>query len=171
MGQAEYLDKGENPRCVVTSLPGETRPAQRLYEELYGARGERENRLKEQPLYLFAERTSTAYRRSQQLRLDCSSVAYLLVQAWRRRGRAGTEMARAQCQTIRLQLLKIGAPIRIPVRHVGVSRSGGYPYTYLFAPVYAHLQRVPVRRCCHHTPTHTESFPDRRRLPQRCAQG
>ena len=147
VGKAEVLEKGENPRFVVTSLPGETMPAQRLYEELYCARGEMENRIKEQQLYLFADRTSTAYLRSNQLRLYFSAVAYLLVQALRRLGLQGTEMARAQCQTIRLKLLKIGAQIRITVRNVWVSLSGSYPYASLFAPVYANLQRVPVMRC------------------------
>lgn len=146
VGKAEVLGKGENPRFVVTSLPGERWPAQRLYEELYCARGEMENRIKEQQLPLFADRTSTAYLRSNQLRLYFSSVAYLLLQALRRLGLAGTEMARAQCQTIRLKLLKIGAQIRITVRKIGVSLAGGYPYAGLFAPVYVNLQRAPAMR-------------------------
>lgn len=147
VGKAEVLEKGENPRFVVTSLPEEVWPAQKLYEKLYCARGERENRIQEQQLYLFADRTSTALLRSNQLRLYFSSVAYLLLQALRRLGLAGTEMARAQCQTMRLQLLKIGAQIRITVRRVWVSLAGGYPYAALFAQVYAHLQRAPAMRC------------------------
>ena len=147
VGKAEVLEKGENPRFVVTSLPEEVWPAQRLYEELYCGRGEMENRIKEQQLYLFADRTSTAFLRSNQLRLYFSAVAYLLLQALRRLGLAGTEMARAQCQTIRLKLLKIGAQIRITVRKVLVSLAGGYPYAALFAQVYAHLQRAPTLRC------------------------
>ena len=106
-----------------------------------------ENRIKEQQLYLFADRTSTAYLRSNQLRLYFSSVAYLLLQALRRWGLQGTEMARAQCHTIRLKLLKIGAQIRITVRKVWVSLSGSYPYVGLFTQVWAHLQRAPVMRC------------------------
>ena len=147
VGKAEVLEKGENPRFVVTSLPEEVWPAQQLYEELYCGRGEMENRIKEQQLYLFADRTSTAFLRSNQLRLYFSAVAYLLLQALRRLGLAGTEMARAQCQTIRLQLLKIGAQIRITVRKVWVSLAGGYPYAGVFAQVYAHLQRAPTLRC------------------------
>jgi len=147
VGQAEVLEKGENPRFVVTSLPEEVWPAQRLYEELYCGRGEMENRIKEQQLYLFADRTSTAFLRSNQLRLYFSAVAYLLLQALRRLGLAGTEMARAQGQTIRLKLLKIGAQIRITVRKVWVSLAGGYPYAGLFAQVYANLQRTPTLRC------------------------
>jgi len=147
VGKAEVLEKGENPRFVVTSLAEELWPAQRLYEELYCGRGEMENRIKEQQLHLFADRTSTAFLRSNQLRLYFSAVAYLLLQALRRLGLAGTEMARAQCQTMRLKLLKIGAHIRITVRKVWVSWAGGYPYARLFAQVYAHLQRAPALRC------------------------
>ena len=147
VGQAEVLEKGENPRFVVTSLPEEGWPAQKLYEELYCGRGEMENRIKEQQLYLFADRTSTALLRSNQLRLYFSSVAYLLLQALRRLGLAGTEMARAQCRTLRLKLLQSGAQIRITVRKVWVSLAGGYPYAGLFAQVYANLQRAPTMRC------------------------
>ncbi|HZD92894.1 MAG TPA: IS1380 family transposase, partial [Candidatus Sulfotelmatobacter sp.] len=127
VAKAEHLEKGENPRFVVTSLTAAEWPAPALYEELYCARGEMENRIKEQ-LMLFADRTSTAYLRSNQLRLYFSSVAYMLLQMLRRLGLAGTELAKAQCATIRLKLLKIGALIRISVRKVWVSLAGGYPY-------------------------------------------
>jgi hypothetical protein len=144
VAKAEYLEKGANPRFVVTSLPHEEWAAQPLYEELYCARGEMENRIKEQ-LMLFADRTSTAYLRSNQIRLYFSSVAYLLMQALRRLGLQGTEWAKAQCTTLRLKLLKIGALIRITVRKVWVSMAGGYPSAERFRQVYARLQAVPPR--------------------------
>jgi len=144
VAKAEHLEKGANPRFVVTSLPSAEWAAQALYEELYCARGEMENRIKEQ-LMLFADRTSTAYLRSNQIRLYFSSVAYLLMQALRRLGLQGTEMAKAQCTTLRLKLLKTGALIRITVRKVWVSMAGGYPYAERFRQVYARLQAVPLR--------------------------
>jgi len=144
VAKAEHLEKGENPRFVVTSLVAEEWPTPALYEELYCARGEMENRIKEQ-LMLFADRTSTAYLRSNQLRLYFSSVAYVLLQMLRRVGLAGTELARAQCATIRLKLLKIGARIRISVRKVWVSLAGGYPYVALFRQVHEKLCAVPLK--------------------------
>src|SRR5713101_7568125 len=144
VAKAEHLEKGENPRFVVTSLTAKERPAPALYEELYCARGEMENRIKEQ-LMLFADRTSTAYLRSNQLRLYFSSVAYMLLQMLRRLGLAGTELAKAQCATIRLKLLKIGALIRISVRKVWVSLAGGYPYVALFRQVHEKLCAVPLK--------------------------
>jgi hypothetical protein len=143
VGKAEHLEKGSNPRFVVTSLVAETWEARRLYEELYCARGEMENRIKEQ-LSLFADRTSTAFLRSNQTRLYFSSVAYLLMEALRRLGLKQTELAEAQCVTIRLKLLKIGALIRITVRKVWVSLAGGYPHQDLFAQVYAELRAAPL---------------------------
>jgi hypothetical protein len=144
VAKAEHLEKGANPRFVVTSLPSSEWAAQALYEELYCARGEMENRIKEQ-LMLFADRTSTAYLRSNQIRLYFSSVAYLLLQALRRLGLQGTEWAKAQCTTLRLKLLKIGALIRITVRKVWVSMAEGYPYAKRFRQVYAQLQAVSLR--------------------------
>ncbi|MGH7412004.1 MAG: IS1380 family transposase [Candidatus Methylomirabilis sp.] len=144
IAKVEHLEKGPNPRFVVTSWSAEAWEARRLYEELYCARGEMENRIKEQ-LMLFADRTSTAFLRSNQTRLYFSSVAYLLMEALRRLGLKGTELAQAQCSTIRLKLLKIGALIRVTVRKVWVSMAGGYPYTELFARIYARLQAVPLR--------------------------
>jgi Transposase DDE domain group 1 len=143
VAKAEHLEKGENPRFVVTSLPGEEWSAQALYEEQYCARGDMENRIKEQ-LMLFSDRTSTHYLRSNQLRLYFSSIAYVLLQMLRRLGLEGTELAKAQCSTIRLKLLKIGALIRITVRKVWVSLAGGYPYVTLFRQVYEKLCAVPV---------------------------
>ena len=140
VAKAEHLDKGANPRFVVTSLSAEQAPMQELYEKLYCARGEAENRVKEQQLDLFADRTSTGRMWSNQLRLYFSSVAYVLMQSLRRLGLAGTEMAHAQCGTIRGKLLKIGAQIRITVRKVWVSLAGGCPYAALFARVCANLE-------------------------------
>jgi hypothetical protein len=144
IAKAEHLEKGSNPRFVVTSLAAEAWEARRLYEQLYCARGEMENRIKEQ-LMLFADRTSTAFLRSNQIRLDYSSAAYLLMEALRRLGLKATELARAQSATIRLKVLKIGALIRITVRKVWVSLAGGYPYAELFARVHAVLQALPLR--------------------------
>lgn len=140
VGKAEYLAKGANPRFVVTSLAMQRIQAQTLYEKVYCARGDMENRIKEQQLYLFADRTSTAKMRSNQLRLYFSSIAYSLMQALRRLGLRGTQFAKAQCHTIRLKLLKIGAQIRVTVRKVWVSWAQGYPYADLFARVFDNLR-------------------------------
>lgn len=140
IGKAEYLAKGCNPRFLVTSLS--QYPARRLYEQIYCARGEMENRIKEQQLDLFADRTSSTRMKANQLRLWFSTAAYLLLHQLRRLGLKGTTMARAQCQTIRLKLLKIGAQIRISVRRVLVSLASGYPYERIFAQVYHNLQRA-----------------------------
>ena len=144
VAKAEHLEKGANPRFVVTSLSPAAWEARALYEGLYCARGEMENRLKEQ-LMLFADRTSTAFLRSNQNRLYFSSVAYLLVEALRRLGLKQTDLARAQASTIRLQLLKIGALIRITVRKVWIALAGGYPYADLWSRIWAQLQQVAVR--------------------------
>jgi len=144
IAKAEHLEKGANPRFVVTSLSPPAWEARALYEELYCARGEMENRIKEQ-LWLFADRTSTAWLRSNQVRLYFSSVAYLLMEALRRLGLAGTELARAQCATLRLKLLKIGAQIRVTVRRVWISLAEGYAYAGLFAQVWAQLRALPWR--------------------------
>jgi hypothetical protein len=144
VAKAEHLGKGENPRFVVTSLSSAAWPAQTLYEEHYCGRGDMENRIKEQ-LMLFSDRTSTHYLRSNQLRLYFSSIAYVLLQMLRRLGLAGTELAKAQCSTMRLKLLKIGALIRITVRKVWISLASGYPYVALFWQVYEKLCAVPLR--------------------------
>jgi len=145
VAKAEHLEKGANPRFVVTSLSPTAWEARALYEERYCARGEMENRIKEQ-LTLFADRTSTAFLRSNQNRLYFSSLGYLLMEALRRLGLKATDLAQAQAATIRLKLLKIGALIRITVRKVWVSLAGGYPDAELFARIYAALQVIP-RRC------------------------
>ena len=142
VGKAEYLDKGENPRFVVTSLPADEVDARTLYEQSYCARGEMENRIKEQQLWLFADRTSCATMRANQSRLWFSSVAYTLMQALRRLGLKDTKLARAQCGTIRLKLLKIGAQVRVTVRKIWISLSESYPYQQLFRQVYENLVRL-----------------------------
>jgi hypothetical protein len=142
VAKAEYTDKGENPRFVVTSLGVEQLDGRSLYEDFYCARGEMENRIKEQQLDLFADRTSTALLRSNQIRLYLSSIAYCLLQALRELGLAGTKMAKAQCGTIRLRLLKIGARVRVTVRKIWISMASGHPARDLFAAVYDNLQRL-----------------------------
>jgi hypothetical protein len=145
VAKAEHLDKGANPRFVVTSIERQVMDGQTLYERLYCARGDMENRIKEQQLWLFADRTSAGRMRANQLRLYFSSIAYLLVQALRRLGLQGTEMAAAQCHTIRLKLFKVGAQVKVSVRKVWVSLAGGYPYVDLFTQVYENLLTVPLR--------------------------
>ena len=105
IGKAEHLPRGANPRFVVTSLGAERMAARALYEEVYCARGDMENRIKEQQLALFADRTSAQTMRANQLRLYFASFAYALLELLRRWGLSGTRLARAQCGTIRLKLL------------------------------------------------------------------
>jgi hypothetical protein len=143
IGKAEYSEKGENPRFVVTSLSCESVDARTLYEQTYCGRGEMENRIKEQQLFLFADRTSCETMRANQLRLYLSSVAYVLLVALRQFGLKQTELAKAQCDTIRLKLLKIGAQVRVTVRKVWLSLSEAYPYRELFARVYHNLRTLP----------------------------
>jgi hypothetical protein len=144
VGKAEVLPGKTNPRFVVTNLPEHRAGAKRLYEKLYCVRGEMENRIKEQQLGLFADRTSTETMRANQLRLYFSSFAYVLMHGLRRLGLAGTQHAKAQCTTIRLKLLKIGARIRITVRKVWLSFSESCPYASDFAQILANLHRHPV---------------------------
>ena len=143
IGKAEHLEKGANPRFVVTSLPAARLDARALYEDEYCARGEMENRIKEQQLYLFADRCSAATLRANQQRLWFSGVAYALLQALRRLGLANTPLARAQGHTIRAKLLKIGAQIRVTVRKVWVWLAQSCPYAGVFTQVWAALQRLP----------------------------
>jgi len=144
VGKAEYLTNKANPRFVVTNLSISRAGARHLYEKLYCVRGEMENRIKEQQLGLFADRTSTATLRANQLRLYFSSFAYVLMHGLRRLGLAGTQHANAQSTTIRLKLLKIGARIRITVRKVWLSYSEAYPYASDFAQILANLRRHPA---------------------------
>jgi hypothetical protein len=130
--KAEHTDRGSNPRFVVTNLEREPQP---LYDESYCARGEMENRIKEQQLGLFSDRTSCHDWWANQFRLLLSSCAYVLLEAVRRLGLAGTELARAQAGTIRLKLLKIGAVVLRNTRRVRLLLSSSYPYQNIFAQV------------------------------------
>lgn len=144
IGKAEQLATGENPRFVVTSLSATAYDARALYEDLYCARGDMENRIKEQQLALFADRTSTHELRSNQLRLYFASFAYVLIQTLRRLGLNGTSMAKAQCDTIRLRLFKIGAQVRISVRRIWIAFSDSCPAADLFRQIMQRLQRIPL---------------------------
>jgi Transposase DDE domain group 1 len=149
VAKAEHLDKGANPRFVVTSLDLKQHSAQELYEVDYCRRGEMENRIKEQQLHLFADRTSAATMRANQIRLFFSSIAYTLLEALRRLGLAGTPMAQAQCQTIRLRLLKIGALVQVTVRRVWVRLASSCPSADVFRLAFANLDKLRpvVLRC------------------------
>jgi len=139
IGKAEITIRGENPRFVVTSLGDDP---QSIYETIYCARGDMENRIKEQQLYLFATRTSGRLMRVNQIRLWLSSVAYVLLDDLRRLGLAGTSLATAYCSTLRNKLLKIGARVRVTARKVWVSLASSYPHEALFARAYDQLQRA-----------------------------
>ena len=140
VAKAEHLPGRSNPRFVVTSLKRSAVGKQRVYEDVYCARGEMENRIKEQQLYLFADRTSSSSFRANQTRLYFSSIAYLLLEALRRVGLAGTDMARALCSTIRTRLLKIGARVCVTVRRIWVAMAQACPYAQLFRRVVANLR-------------------------------
>jgi Transposase DDE domain group 1 len=139
VAKAEQLEGKENPRFVVTSLSANEWSARELYEDLYCARGEMENRIKEQ-LSLFATRVSAETLRANQLRVYFAAAAYVLMQGLRRLGLKGTELERAQATTIRLRLLKIGARIRITARKVWLSLSSSFPLQPLFQQVWAALR-------------------------------
>jgi Transposase DDE domain group 1 len=139
VAKAEHIDGKENPRYVVTSLTVEECAAQQLYEQHYCARGDMENRIKEQ-FSLFADRASAESMRANQLRMYLSAVAYVLVSGLRRLGLQATELASAQVTTIRTRLLKIGAQVRVSVRRVALSMAAGYPWTALYAQVYERLR-------------------------------
>jgi hypothetical protein len=139
IAKAEQIRDKENPRYVVTSLAGSAWRSRALYEDLYCARGEMENRIKEQML-LFADRMSAETMRANQLRLYLSAAAYVLVEALRRLALQGTEMAQAQVNTIRLRLLKIGALVRWTARRVSVSMASAYPWPRLFAHAWRTLR-------------------------------
>jgi hypothetical protein len=147
VGKAEHIagDKA-NPRFVVTSLTPAAFAAQALYEQEYCARGDMENRIKEQQLYLFADHLPCETMRANQLRLYLSTVAYVVMRALREYGLKDTSMAKAQCDTIRVKLLKIGARVRVSVRRVVVSLSEAYPFQALFARVWANLRALLVPR-------------------------
>jgi hypothetical protein len=139
VAKAEYINGKSNPRFIVTSLDSERWEKQKLYEELYCARGDMENRIKEQ-FVLFADRVSASTLRANQLRIYLSVMAYTLMNGLRRLGLQATAMATAQVGTIRLQLLKIGALIKVTVRKVWVRMASSYPYQALFSQVLQQLR-------------------------------
>ncbi len=139
VGKAEHTPKGSNPRFVVTSLSAQDYDARALYEDVYCARGEMENRIKEQQLDLFADRTSAATMRANQLRLWFASMAYVLMAALRRIGLAGSRFADAACGTIRLKLLKIGALVRLSVRRLKLAMASSFPYQQEYRNAYVLL--------------------------------
>jgi len=142
IAKAEHLLKGSNPRFVVTSLLASAFDARTLYEDVYCARGEVENRIKEQQLDLFADRTSAATMRANQLRLWFASFAYVLLEALRRIGLRHTQFATATCGTIRLKLLKIGAQVRQSVRRIKVAMASACPYQAEYHLAYLYLRRA-----------------------------
>lgn len=144
VAKAEHIQGKSNPRFVVTNLPAKQIDARRLYEKLYCARGDMENRIKEQQLGLFADRTSSATLRANQLRLWFSSVAYVLLETLRRLGLRETDLAKAQCTTIRTKLLKIGALVSLSVRRVTIALSSAYPYRHIFEAALDHLRATPA---------------------------
>ena len=139
VANAEVLPRGPNPRFVVTSLSAHNHPAQPLYEQIYCARGEMENRIKEQQLDLFADRTSTHTFRANQLRLSLTAVAYVLMEGLRRDGLKHTCLARATVGSLRLKLLKIGAQVTTSVRRIKVAMASGCPYQREFRLAWAQL--------------------------------
>jgi hypothetical protein len=143
IGKAEHLAKGPNPRYVVTSHDAGRFDARTLYEVEYCGRGDMENRIKEQQLSLFADRTSCATMRANQLRLLFSTVAYVLLRALREFGLEGTELEHAQAATIRTRLLKIGAVVTVSVRRVRLALSEAFPLQTLFARVHHRLRSLP----------------------------
>ena len=152
VGKAEILDKGQNPRFVVTNLPAEGLPgepqerfaARALYEKLYRARGEMENRIKEAQQDLFADRTSTSRMASNQLRLWFSAFAHLMVSVLRAEVLRGTDLASATLGQIRLKLLKFGARIKISCRRIHLELASAYPYQETFRRACANLCAMPA---------------------------
>lgn len=139
VAKAEHLAKGANPRFIVTSIDADSCDARTLYEDQYCARGEMENRIKEQQLCLFADRTSCHSLRANQLRLAFTTVSYVLMRALREHGLRDTSLSRARVDTIRLKLLKIGAVVHVTVRKVWVSLSESYPWQESFAKIWQNL--------------------------------
>jgi len=135
VAKAEHLGDKPNPRFVVTSLSVLDHQAREVYEDIYCARGDMENRIKEQQLDMFADRTSAHTMRANQLRLWFASVAYVLINLLRHYGLRGTDLERAQAGTIRLKLLKVGALVRVSVRRVVLSLSAAAPIRGVFARV------------------------------------
>ena len=149
VGKAEWLPgpaRNNNVRFVVTSLSKQRWGTRELYEDLYCARGEMENRIKEQQLDLFADRTSTATMRANQLRLHWAVLAAVLMEVVRSLALAGTEMAQAQFGTIRTQLLKVAAQVEVSVRRIRVSMSSLFPRQALFVRCMSRLRTAEAAR-------------------------
>jgi hypothetical protein len=144
VAKAEWTGGAANPRFIVTSLKPAESEARRLYEAVYCARGEMENRIKECQGDLFADRISAATMKANQLRLWFASMAYVLLCALRRIGLRHTEFAEATCGTIRLKLLKIGALVRISVRRIKLAMPSSCPYQLEYALAHARLTAVPA---------------------------
>ena len=145
IGKAEHLDKGANPRFIVTNLPEDYATPKALYENMYCARGDMENRIKEQQLDLFADRTSSHTMRANQLRLWFSSFAYAIVNAMRRVALKGTRMAKATCGSIRLKLFKIGAKVKISTRRFLIHFASACPYQDVFQQAWHSLHAYSLR--------------------------
>jgi hypothetical protein len=145
VAKAEWMpgrgEGGANPRFVVTSLPAGDADARILYEKLYCARGDMENRIKECQLDLFADRTSAATMKANQLRLWLASMAYVLLAALRRTALPHTRLASATCGTIRLKLMKIGAQVTTSVRRIRIAMASACPHADEFRLAYARLCR------------------------------
>ena len=143
VAKAEWMpgrgEKGANPRFIVTSLKPAEIDARTLYERVYCARGDRENRIKECQLDLFADRTSTATMRANQLRLWFAAMAYVLLCALRRIGLPHTQFAQATCGTLRLALLKIGARVTKSVRRIKLAMTSAHPWQHEWALAHARL--------------------------------
>jgi hypothetical protein len=139
VAKAEWLPGRANPRFVVTSLEGPGWTCERVYEDLYCARGDMENRIKEQQLHLFADRMSSHMIHANQVRLYFSSIAYLLLHGLRHLGLQETAMAKAQCQTLRLRLLKVAAQIKVTARRIWVRLAHGYPWQDLWRTAFERL--------------------------------
>lgn len=145
IGKAEHSAQGANPRFLVTSLKVRQMDAQSLYEDLYCARGNMENRIKEQQMGLFSDRLSTEFISSNQLRLYFSAFGYVLLNSLRSLALRGTPLAQAQCWTIRDRLLKMAAQLKLSVRRVKLSWPSATPHKEMFTTIMANIRSIPLR--------------------------
>ena len=144
IGKAELTPKGRNPRFVVTSLD-ESHDSRMIYEEIYCARGECENRIKEQQLDLFSTRTSGHLIHVNQMRLWFSGLAYVLINTLREKVLQDTDLADARCETIRLKLFKVAAKVRVTVRRIWISMASSYPWQTRYRDIWGKLERLTPR--------------------------
>jgi hypothetical protein len=163
IGKAEHLPKGANPRFIVTTLTAKECAAQELYEVRYCGRGNAENRIKEQQLFLFADRTSCHTMRANQIRLMFSTIAYVLLRALRAYGLKETSLESAQVDTIRLKLLKIGTQVEVTARKVWLRMTESYPWRNLFIAVSNRLDALmaPVQAAVERTIAGAQTAVDR----------